>query len=78
MDLDHLKDYLPYATNLDAETIKEEQLPGESKVLNGLWFFIYDEDKTQEIVKELFLGNVQEETEEIDANTINENEVKNN
>ena len=78
MDLDYLKDYIPYATNLDAEAIKEAQLPGESKVLNGFWFFLHNEEETQDIVKELFLGNIQEETEEIDANTVVENETQNN
>ena len=61
MDLDDLKDYLPYATNLDTETIKQEQLPGESKVLNGLWFFIYDEEGTKKVVDDLFLSTNQEE-----------------
>ena len=61
MNLDDIKDYLPYATNLDMDTIKEKQLPGESKVLNGLWFFLYDEEETEEVVKELFLGIPQEE-----------------
>jgi LCP family protein required for cell wall assembly len=55
MDLNKLKDYLPYATSLNMDNIKAEQLPGESKVLNGIWFFLYDEDKSKQIVNDLFL-----------------------
>ena len=69
MDLDYLKDYIPYATNLNTDAIKEEQLPGESKVLNGLWFFIHDEEKTVEIVNRLFYGiePTVEQAEEVDS-----------
>ncbi len=74
MDLDTLKDYLPYVTNLDTETIKAEQLPGESKVLNGLWFFLYEEDETEEIVNELFLGTPEKE---LTDETVNETSANN-
>lgn len=68
MNLDEIKDYIPYVINLDTETIKEAQLPGESKILNGLWFFLYDEEETEEVVNDLFLDKevVEEEIEEIE------------
>ena len=54
MDLDILKNYLPYATSFNSENLKAEQLPGESKVLNGSWFFIYEQEETKTVVNNLF------------------------
>ncbi len=71
MDFDILKDYIPYAINMDTDNIKAEQLPGESEYINGISFFIYDEEETQKIVNELFYGIVEEDEEEESANTVN-------
>ena len=49
-----LKDYIPYAVNINMDTIQTEQLPGESKILNGIWFFLNDEEETEQIVNTLF------------------------
>lgn len=54
MDFSKLKDYIPYLINLNMDTIKTEQLPGESKVLNGIWFFLPDGTKVKETVQQLF------------------------
>ncbi len=54
MDFNQFKDYIPYAINLNMDSIKTEQLPGESKVLNGIWFFLPDDEKTPEVIQSLF------------------------
>lgn len=64
MDLDSLKNYLPYVTKFNSDELKAEQLPGESKVLNGLWFFIYDEEKTKTVVDNLFIQSATTNSEE--------------
>ena len=72
MNLDVLKDYVPYLMEMNTEAIKTEQLPGESKLLNGIWFFLADDDAIEEVVQELFTGKpevveTQEELNEINA-----------
>ena len=70
MDLNLLKDYIPYAAELNMDEIKAEQLPGESKYINGISFFLADEDEIEEVVQELFLGVPEtEETTEGTENT---------
>ena len=54
MNLKELKDYAPYALNMNTDNLKTGQLPGESKVLNGTWFFLHNESETEELVNELF------------------------
>lgn len=69
MDFNALKDYIPYAVNMNPDNIKAEQLPGQSDYINGISFFIYDEEETEKMVNELFYGIVEEEQE--NQNTIN-------
>ena len=77
MDLNVLKDYVPYMMEMDTDTIKTEQLPGESKLINGIWFFLADDEEIEEVVQELFIGKpevveTQENLEELDeSNTVN-------
>lgn len=56
MNFKSLKDYIPYAMNITSENIKAEQLPGEAKYLNGISFFLADEDETKTVVDRLFNG----------------------
>lgn len=73
MNFKQLKDYIPYAVNMNADNIKAEQLPGEAKYLNGISFFLADEDETKEVVDELFNGKVSEENNTVDnENTVQE------
>lgn len=54
MDIKSLKDYIPYAININPDDIKAEQLPGQPKYLNGISFFLYDEEEAKVVVDELF------------------------
>ena len=75
MDLNILKDYAPYALEMDTDSIKTEQLPGQAQYINGISFFLADDDEIEEVVQELFLGLPESEettSEENTTNTINE------
>ena len=54
MQFDTIKDYIPYATNLDIDSIQTEQLPGKSEQRNGGWFFFHDKEETAKVVDRLF------------------------
>lgn len=45
--------YIPYALNIDMNNIKMEQLPGEPKRTNGVWVYLHNEQKTEELITEL-------------------------
>ena len=77
LDFKLLKDYIPYAVNMNMENIKAEQLPGVPDYLNGIAFFLPDEEETVNIVNELFLGIPEEETQnETELNNVVENSIK--
>lgn len=57
MSVSMVKDYIPYAIKMNLDEVKMEQLPGESKLLNGIWFFLPDKKETETIVDELFNNN---------------------
>lgn len=67
-------DYVPYAVNIDMNTIKTCQLPGISENRKGYgWFFYYDEEETKKLVDELFNENSQpEENAVTEENTVAE------
>ena len=54
MDINLIKDYIPYAINMNPDLVQTEQLPGESKQKGGVWFFFYNEEETNEVVNRLF------------------------
>lgn len=72
LDLSMLIDYVPYAVNMDLNTIQTDRLPGESKQKGGVWFYFHDEEETLQLVDELFNEKVVEET---DGNAIEGNNV---
>ncbi len=64
LDFQILKDYIPYAINLNPDNINAKQLPGSSKYINGISFFLCDEEETKTTVDELFNDKPAETTEE--------------
>lgn len=68
VDLTNVTGYLPYAMNFDLSTVSTQQLPGESKMLNGISFFLHDEEETEKLIDEIFLNQTSEEL----ANEIDE------
>lgn len=71
MNLDIIKDYIPYATKMDMNNINVGRLPGYDDVVNGIWFFFYDEEETKILVDELFYGITIQEDLDIEDNTSN-------
>ena len=53
MSLGKMIGYIPSALKLDTNSIRAEQLPGESAMINNLWFYKSDSTKTCELVTEL-------------------------
>ena len=72
MNFSDLKDYIPYVVNINVDNIQTEQLPGESKLLNGIWFFLNDKEETEEVVNRLFRD---EESNNQGENNITTDEV---
>ena len=69
LDLNDVKDYLPYAVDMNMDNVKVEILPGKDEVVNGVWFFFHDEEKTKEIVEDLFFSKPVEDDDENSINT---------
>ena len=62
-----IKDYAPYAINIDINTIQSAVIPGGSygPPKYPLWFFIADKEKTEELIGQLYSpGETTEEGEE--------------
>ena len=54
-----IKDYVPYAINIDIDSIRSETLPGGSygpttTPSYPLWFFIADQEETEKLIEELY------------------------
>ncbi len=78
MDLNAIKDYIPYAVELDASTIKTSRVPGSDGYGNGIYFFIPDLDETKVIIDELFNGIVPKTEEETNDNSTVNNSTSTN
>jgi len=70
MDFSNYKDYIPYLTDVDLDSIKSAALPGVPQALNGYWFYLHDEDETQLLIDEMFRDIVVETEDETDTNTM--------
>ena len=65
-----IKDYVPYAVNINADEIESASLPGTSKQIGpqSLWFYLVDKKQTAELIKELYSDDEQT-TNETENNT---------
>lgn len=74
IDLNSIKDYIPYAVNINIENMKTGRLPGKDDTVKGIWYFFHDEEETKKLVDELFNGitepAVQENVENVIENQI--------
>ena len=57
--IDVMKDYVPYAVNVDAENMRSEYLPGTSAQLGPqqLWFYQVNKKEVQALVKDMYSSN---------------------
>lgn len=77
LTLDDIFPYVPWAVSFDTANISSNQVAGESKQYNKLWFFVHDEEETTQIVTEInnYLKNIP--VTEDASNTINETNTAN-
>ncbi len=52
--------------NIDVSRVEMHQLPGESRTIDGLSYYIYDETKTAELIEDVFTPRSKEEDEQIE------------
>jgi len=52
-DIKDVKKYIPTLADFNFDKITNVQLPGKSEKHNEFWFYIYDSNKTKELVKDL-------------------------
>lgn len=67
-----IKDYVPYAINVDIEGMQSEVLPGESSQIGpqNLWFFKPNKKQVQEVVNKLYFTE-ESDDENVDGKTNN-------
>lgn len=66
-----IKDYLPYAIEFDTNNIKSDMIPGYAGTFNSVSIYIYDKEKTKEMVDDLFKFDTDNPDEDIDLSSIN-------
>ena len=59
----NLKDYAPYALDINIENLKTDTLPGAPEKCNVLCVYIYNKKQTTKLVEELFKTELTEEQE---------------
>ena len=73
LELSFVKDYIPYAVELDTENITSATLPGTTpdvSTTNGVSVFVADKKASKELIQSMFYADVTEENED---NTISNN-----
>ena len=53
MVIEDILPYAPYTLDLDFNSIRMEQLPGESELCNKVWVYIHNKTKTKELVNDI-------------------------
>ncbi len=48
-------DYVPYGLQFSTSDLRSEQLPGQSAIINSLWFYNHSKSKTKKLVDELMI-----------------------
>lgn len=66
LTLDDIFPYVPWAIGFNTQNIISNQIEGESKKCNELWFFVHNETKTSELLTEIsnYLDAIDETSEE--------------
>jgi len=54
IEISDVRNHIKYIKNFDSEQIKSFTLPGESVYQNKLWYFVYDKEKTQQLISDNF------------------------
>lgn len=75
LDIDAIKDYVPYAVNFDVNNLKTDKLPGIAEVANGVWIYSVYEEESKKVINELFYKRTTTESDTEDGNTISNTTV---
>lgn len=72
LTLDDVFPYVPWAVSFDTANISSNQVAGESKQYNKLWFFVHDEEETTKVVTNMtnYIKGIETPAEEV-SNTSN-------
>lgn len=72
LTLDDVFPYVPWAVSFDTANISSNQVAGESKQYNKLWFFVHDEEETTKVVTNMtnYIKGIEAPAEEV-SNTSN-------
>ena len=52
--IDLIKDYIPYAIELDMDSIRSEMLPGEPEKCNGVWLYVQNKEESKQLLNDIF------------------------
>jgi LCP family protein required for cell wall assembly len=71
--LDDVLKYMKYVDDVDLSNLRMERLPGDSRTIGHISYFIHDDQKTQALVQELFFDQGKESTDSgnIDSKNLN-------
>ena len=73
VDLDYVKDYMPYALEFDINNLQTATLPGinTNKNSSGTWVYVVNEKETEEMVNELFVQrDINQDADGVDISNI--------
>ena len=76
IDFDVIKDYIPYVVDFSTDNLETGALPGVSQKCNGVWVFLHDPVKSEELIQDMFFDDVKGEEDE-EASTDEENTIVN-
>lgn len=74
VDLNVIKDYIPYIVDFNTENIQSATLPGEPEKCNGIWIYTPDKAETQKVVDELFTYKAEPKNIKVEILNGSENE----
>lgn len=61
LDIDTIKDYVPYGIDFNMEDLQTETLPGVPELVNGVWIYTANKKQTNEIIDKMFLYKEEEQ-----------------
>lgn len=80
LEISFVKDYIPYAVELNTDNIQTATLPGTTpdiKETNNVSVFIVDKEETEKLIQSMFCSD-SAESENGDTNTISNNTISSN
>lgn len=73
LDLNAIKDYVPYAVEFSADNLRSGVLPGTPELCNKIWIYTADKTATKDLVNDLFTDQEESSEDVVSTNTIDGN-----